>query len=1215
MKLWDRATHVFFLRALAKHKIPGSTKGGVLGDVATWMVVKEFVRPATAHTKSDFVQALVNGQLPPSYSLPWCGPGGRMDAAAAVGGDEGAGGGGRLAAPTAQAMFGATTFFASHAWSYKFSELVELLEGHYNALPDSQGGAAYVPVFYWVDILAVTQHFSGDFKDHPDSNFPGVIKASRAVLFTMHPWRSPVAPTRVWCLFEALTAVESKGVGLEVLLDTRDSADTRPQTLLAIVSSINVLTAQATVASDKAYIMDCIARGLGAAAFNATLKRLLRAALLDTMVRKAFRAARTADDAVTYGPLVELLKTNGRHLPNGVVDVPKLMPYAAATDVISLVSSFSAANCPRVLVLSGRDGCTEERTRRHVGGTDKDWVVDYYSACLKIWSYLPLTNKAAGALGRMLTKLASGDGSAGGAAAAAATRPALGSSSSIGPAGAAIGSAGPLRAVRGAIPTPNATAAGGSNSSSGSASLPSPSSTSSAAVAASGAIAGRRAGLGTTAGSSSSSAATAATATGTATGARASPIAGRRAVGGNALSPAAGGSSINPSASPATSSTTAAARSPIGGGVGGGGSGGGIRASAGGGIGGGGGGGGEDDADDPAGGGGGGPGLQELWLRLGNAAPPIRWRQPLGDKDKGMFTAEEVARAAKPEDFRAWKKKQDPKWRSVHEVEGLPPHLIKQMGLDWQENEEFEKWKDAALTQLAMQRATTKDAPARAALERQERAERAELWRGLAAYGALRVLCLHRSVLCAEDVRQLGAVLRSSRGLRELLLIECEAEEEGTPTPGAATRGRGFGGAGTTAPLTARLLAAALGGSGSLARLTLTPPRLAAVEAWEPGMTAAALSAGGGGRGLEELVLAPVALGPAAAKQLAEVLAALPALLGGAVDCLKAPPLTAPPAAAADEMRADLTIPFKPPESYPKTLPQEALRKTDWRIQYPRGTTHEVLRSTRTPDLSYYPQYSRPVPAAEVAALPHVLHLASASGGTAQPAQRVAVLTHWLSAVAAGPAPAAAAVARAKAAAARTTAIVAEPTESESAGGPEVDESLLETDVEVGPASGVEARMAGLRAAAGEVEAAALKAAGGCAYATCWPHLVPLSRRQGLLGPDADRLVSEAPRPPPLPAAPSAAAPSPGGGGGSSLTDGPNALAALFGGVAVSQGSSSTPGGLLGRAGAADATAGGVPAAHGAAVAGEAADSDDDDDDFSDLDNVGWRPQPGLKWQ
>ncbi len=38
MLLWDRATHVFFLRELAKHKVPASPKGGLLGDIATWMV-------------------------------------------------------------------------------------------------------------------------------------------------------------------------------------------------------------------------------------------------------------------------------------------------------------------------------------------------------------------------------------------------------------------------------------------------------------------------------------------------------------------------------------------------------------------------------------------------------------------------------------------------------------------------------------------------------------------------------------------------------------------------------------------------------------------------------------------------------------------------------------------------------------------------------------------------------------------------------------------------------------------------------------------------------------------------------------------------------------------------------------------------------------------------------------------------------------------------
>lgn len=113
-------------------------------------------------------------------------------------------------------------------------------------------------------------------------------------------------------------------------------------------------------------------------------------------------------------------------------------------------------------------------------------------------------------------------------------------------------------------------------------------------------------------------------------------------------------------------------------------------------------------------------------------------------------------------------KKKDPNWKSIHEM-GFPKHLIKMMKIDWQEKEEFEKWRDEALTELAVQRAA-KDASARAAAERAERAERAELWRGLAAYGGLRVLCLHRSVLCSDDVTQLQGVLRASRGVRELLV-------------------------------------------------------------------------------------------------------------------------------------------------------------------------------------------------------------------------------------------------------------------------------------------------------------------------------------------------------------------------------------------------------------------------------------------------------------
>lgn len=67
-----------------------------------------------------------------------------------------------------------------------------------------------MPVFYWVDIFAVTQHFSGDFKDHPDSDFPGVIRAAKVsrhvgllLQFSQYTayrtacWPSVQLPTRV----------------------------------------------------------------------------------------------------------------------------------------------------------------------------------------------------------------------------------------------------------------------------------------------------------------------------------------------------------------------------------------------------------------------------------------------------------------------------------------------------------------------------------------------------------------------------------------------------------------------------------------------------------------------------------------------------------------------------------------------------------------------------------------------------------------------------------------------------------------------------------------------------------------------------------------------------------------------------------------------------------------------------------------------------------
>ncbi|KXZ41996.1 hypothetical protein GPECTOR_227g503 [Gonium pectorale] len=360
LRLPDRAVHVFFLRELAKEKPPGKAPG-CLGDLKTLQVVKDYVQPATAKSKTNFIDCLVGGQLD-KYEPEWC-PGGKLS---------------KL--PGCPSAVGPTSYFVSHAWSYTFSDLVSLVERHYEGLADTERGKKFVPVYYWVDILAVTQHFAGDFKDHPDSDFPGVIRASKAVLFTMYPWRSPIAPTRVWCLFEALTAVQSEGVELDVLLDTGGSKDTGVGTVLTVASSLDVRAAQASVPSDKAYIMGCIRDGVGVEAFNAILRKRLKDALLSSAVQAATRARDTE-------AALSLIKAR----QGACLWPPKAVPP-------------SGSAIPRKLVLAGR--CAGQDPGRV--NTDKYGPPAY--------AYLPLTGKTLAAVARMLQRQEdpSGAASAGG---------------------------------------------------------------------------------------------------------------------------------------------------------------------------------------------------------------------------------------------------------------------------------------------------------------------------------------------------------------------------------------------------------------------------------------------------------------------------------------------------------------------------------------------------------------------------------------------------------------------------------------------------------------------------------------------------------------------------------------------------------------------------------------------------------------------------------
>ncbi|EFJ53274.1 hypothetical protein VOLCADRAFT_120244 [Volvox carteri f. nagariensis] len=226
--------------------------------------------------------------------------------------------------------------------------------------------------------------------NHPTNrnDSTGVIKQCKAVLFTMHPWRSPIAPTRVWCLFEALTAIQAPGVEFEVVVDVKDSKDTRVQTVQIISNSIEVRTAQATVSADKAFIIECIEKGIGITAFNNTIRKRLKEALLQAVTPNAVEMGDTP-------ALHELLKIGGCVRPDGISDLAAYFKFASETDMLNIMRTIQIRDLrPRGLALSGRQR-TKEVALADAGL--RGW--DGESCSLReytetetgrtLWSYLP----------------------------------------------------------------------------------------------------------------------------------------------------------------------------------------------------------------------------------------------------------------------------------------------------------------------------------------------------------------------------------------------------------------------------------------------------------------------------------------------------------------------------------------------------------------------------------------------------------------------------------------------------------------------------------------------------------------------------------------------------------------------------------------------------------------------------------------------------------
>ena len=108
------------------------------------------------------------------------------------------------------------TWFVSHAWRYKFLDLVKALEAFFA----DKGGVIVI----WLDLFSTSQHST--FSKPPEwwqQTFISAIGRMGQMVMVMTPWDSPVCLTRAWCLIE-LYACRSSGSSFGVAFPPAERA-------------------------------------------------------------------------------------------------------------------------------------------------------------------------------------------------------------------------------------------------------------------------------------------------------------------------------------------------------------------------------------------------------------------------------------------------------------------------------------------------------------------------------------------------------------------------------------------------------------------------------------------------------------------------------------------------------------------------------------------------------------------------------------------------------------------------------------------------------------------------------------------------------------------------------------------------------------------------------------------------------------------------------
>jgi len=176
--------------------------------------------------------------------------------------------------------------YVIHAWNTDYSDLISSLSLFERLAFDSGGSPRRMgKVRYFLDYFSINQNMK---VTQPLKDVIDVIKSCECVLVVMSPWPSPVAVNRAWCLFELMTAIESK-VRVEVTMPPKERENFLQQRLeekQKVFTEIDCRRSLASIETDENMIKKYMLEKMGGFDnVDEKLKWRLKRWLLDTRLK------------------------------------------------------------------------------------------------------------------------------------------------------------------------------------------------------------------------------------------------------------------------------------------------------------------------------------------------------------------------------------------------------------------------------------------------------------------------------------------------------------------------------------------------------------------------------------------------------------------------------------------------------------------------------------------------------------------------------------------------------------------------------------------------------------------------------------------------------------------------------------------------------------------------------------------------------------------